>query len=178
MANALAAISTGSDRIHATALGLGERTGNTPVEQLLTNLYLLNLRRNDLTALPAYMETVAKGFGVSIPANFPVVGRDAFRTATGVHAAAVTKALESGHRDLADLVYSGVPASCVGREQEIEIGQLSGASNVRYYLRSRNLPDAPEIVQAVLERAKASSRVLREKEIADIVRRLSPDQEQ
>jgi len=173
MANALAAIRAGADRIHATALGLGERTRNTPTEQLLANLLLLGLRHDDLTSLPLYVETVADSFKVPVPTNIPVVGRDAFRTATGVHAAAVAKSLERGDQALADLVYSGVPASCVGRLQEIEVGQLSGASNVRHYLRSRGLLDTPEIVQAVLGLAKRSSCVLTEKEILDFVQAFS-----
>jgi len=169
VANTLAALEAGATRVHGTALGVGERVGNTPMEQLLVNLKLLGWRDDDLTALPEYTETVSKAVGVPIPVNTPIVGRDAFRTATGVHAAAVIKATRKGAAWLADRVYSGVPASWIGREQEIEIGHMSGASNVIYYLQTRGLPTDQEIVQAVLAVAKKSERLLTEEEILEAV---------
>ena len=175
VANTLAAIETGATRVHGTALGVGERVGNTPMEQLLVNLKLLGWRDDDLTALPDYVQTVSQAVGVPIPVNTPIVGRDAFRTATGVHAAAVIKAQRKGEAWLADRVYSGVPASWIGREQEIEIGHLSGASNCIYYLRSRGLPAGPEVVEAVLAAAKESERLLTEEEIREVVDQLAGD---
>ncbi len=115
VANTLAAAEAGATRVHGTALGVGERVGNTPMEQLLVNLKLLGWRDDDLSALPEYVETVSQAVSVPIPMNTPIVGRDAFRTATGVHAAAVIKAQRRGKSWLADRVYSGVPASWVGR---------------------------------------------------------------
>ena len=174
LANTLAAIEAGATRVHGTALGIGERVGNTPMEQLLVNLRLLGVRDNDLTRLPEYVEPVAEATGVPIPANTPIVGKDAFRTATGVHAAAVVKALRKGDAWLADRVYSGVPACWIGRRQEIEIGHMSGASNVHHYLQVHGLPDVPEVVEAVLAAAKSSERVLAASEIQEIVRRATP----
>lgn len=130
LANTLAAIEAGASRVHGTALGIGERVGNTPIEQLLVNCKLLGLRDNDLTSLPQYIDVVSLATRVPVPVNAPVVGRDAFRTATGVHAAAVVKAQKKGHNWLADRVYSGVPAAWIGRTQQIEIGPMSGNSNV------------------------------------------------
>ncbi len=169
MANTLAALEAGATRVHGTALGIGERIGNTPMEQLLVNLKLLGWRDDDLTALPDYVETVSQAVGVPIPVNMPIVGRDAFRTATGVHAAAVIKAERRGQAWLADRVYSGVPASWVGRAQEIEVGHMSGASNVQYFLRSRDLPATQEVVDAVLALANKSERLLTEEEILEVV---------
>src|SRR5207249_1645330 len=77
---------------------------------------------------------------VRIAPNYPVVGADAFRTATGVHAAAVVKAYRKGDRALMDAVYAAVPASLVGRESEIEVGPMSGRSNVVFWLEKRGLP--------------------------------------
>jgi 2-isopropylmalate synthase len=173
VANTLAALEAGATRVHGTALGVGERVGNTPMEQLLVNLKLLGWRDDDLTALPDYVDTVSKAVGVPIPVNTPIIGRDAFRTATGVHAAAVIKAKRKGQSWLADRVYSGVPASWVGREQEIEVGHMSGASNVVYYLNAHNLPVSPEVVQAVLSAAKKSERLLTEEEILEAVKSAS-----
>lgn len=164
-ANTLAAVEAGASRVHGTALGIGERVGNTPMEQLLVNFKLLGLRNDDLTRLPEYVKKVSDATGVPIPVNTPIVGRDAFRTATGVHAAAVVKALKKGNEWLADRVYSGVPAGWVGRSQEIEVGPMSGNSNVVYYLTSRGLTATPEAVQAVMAAAKGSNRLLTEAEI-------------
>jgi 2-isopropylmalate synthase len=169
VANTLAAIEAGATRAHGTALGVGERVGNTPMELLLVNLKLLGWRNDDLTTLPEYSAAVSRAVGVPIPANWPVVGRDAFRTATGVHAAAVVKAQRKGADWLADRVYSGVPASWVGRGQEIEVGHMSGSSNVLHYLRSRGLPTDQVVVDAVMAVAKRSERLLTEQEIMDIV---------
>ncbi len=169
VANTLAAIEAGATRVHGTALGVGERVGNTPMEQLLVNLKLLGLRDDDLTALPEYVAIVSKATDVPVPVNMPIVGRDAFRTATGVHAAAVIKAQRKGEAWLADRVYSGVPASWVGRAQEIEVGHMSGTSNVLYYLRNRGLPDGNEVVEAVLAAAKKSERLLSDAEIREVV---------
>jgi 2-isopropylmalate synthase len=169
LANTLAAIRAGATRVHGTALGVGERVGNTPMEQILVNLKLLGLRDDDLSSLGEYVEVVAEAVRVPLAVNAPIVGRDAFRTATGVHAAAVIKAERRGHDWLADRVYSGVPASWLGRRQEIEVGHMSGASNVQYYLRTRGLPEIPEVVEALLAVAKRSERVLTEKEILEIV---------
>ena len=170
VANTLAAIKAGASRVHATALGIGERVGNTPMEQLLVNLKLLGMRDDDLTCLPDYLHIVSQSTGVTIPINSPIIGRDAFRTATGVHAAAVIKAQRKGDAWLADRIYSGIPAGWIGREQEIEIGPMSGLSNVNYYLTSRDLPTDHQLAQEILTTAKKSNRTLTEEEILEIVR--------
>jgi len=171
LANTLAAIEAGASRVHGTALGIGERVGNTPMEQLLVNLNLLGMRHDDLSSLQGYVDSVSAATSVPVPANTPVIGRDAFRTATGVHAAAIIKAQKKGDRWLTDHVYSGVPASLIGRNQEIEVGPMSGSSNVIFYLSQRGIVASHELIQAVLLAAKESSRILQEPEILAIVRR-------
>jgi 2-isopropylmalate synthase len=171
LANSIAAIDGGATRIHGTGLGIGERVGNTPMEQLLVNLKLLGLRDGDLRRLPEYVAAVADATAVAIPVNAPIIGRDAFRTATGVHAAAVIKAKRRGHDLLANLVYSGVPAHIVGRRQEIEIGPMSGNSNVVFYLAEHGLPGTLDIIAAVLAEAKRSDHVLAEGDIVRVVKR-------
>lgn len=171
LANSIAAIDGGATRIHGTGLGIGERVGNTPMEQLLVNLKLLGLRDGDLRRLPEYVAAVADATAVPIPFNAPIIGRDAFRTATGVHAAAVIKAKRRGHDLLANLVYSGVPAHIVGRKQEIEIGPMSGNSNVIFYLAEHGLPGTNDIIAAVLAEAKRSDHVLAEGDIVRVVKR-------
>jgi 2-isopropylmalate synthase len=163
--NSLAAIEAGATRVHGAGIGIGERVGNTPMDALLVNLVLMGRREADLTALPEYCAAVSAATGVPIPANYPIVGRDAYRTATGVHAAAVIKAFKKQEPELADAVYSGVPASLVGREQAIEIGPMSGKSNVVFWLERRGLEATDERVDRIFAKAKASSGVLEEDEI-------------
>ncbi len=166
--NSIAAARAGASRLHATALGIGERVGNTPMDLLLVNLSLMGWIERDLSVLPAYCRLVAEATGVPCPDNYPVVGRDAFRTGTGVHAAAIIKAQKKGDDWLADRIYSGVPAGLIGRHQEIEIGPMSGQSNVVYWLESRGAEASPELVEEIFGCAKASERVLEESEIAAI----------
>jgi isopropylmalate/homocitrate/citramalate synthase len=165
IANSLAAIAAGADQVHAAALALGERVGNTPMELMLVNLRLLGLIDHDLSKLKKYSEAVARATHTTIPPNYPVVGRDAFRTATGVHAAAIVKAYKKGDSELANSIYSGVPSQLFGLEQIIEIGPLSGKSNVLYWLEKRGIPATDELVERIYNAAKKSERILSEEEI-------------
>ena len=166
LANALAAMEAGADRIHGTALGIGERVGNVEMELLLVNLHLMGVKERSLDALPDYCRTVAEACGVPLPPGYPVVGKDAFRTATGVHASAIIKAEEKGDAWLADRIYSGIPASLVGRSQEIEVGPMSGLSNVRYWLRTHGYDASNEdLCHRIMEAAKRSSRTLPKEEL-------------
>lgn len=170
MPNSLAALRAGVDRVHACALGIGERCGNTPMDILLVNLKLLGWIDNDLSRIADYCHLVSEATGVAIPPNYPIVGHDAFRTGTGVHAAAVIKALNKHDDWLADRVYSGVPAGEFGLKQTIEVGPMSGLSNVQYWLSSRGYPVEDELVRVVFDKAKASNRVLEDEEIEQLVR--------
>lgn len=167
--NAITAALSGADRVHGTALGVGERVGNAPLDQILVNLKMMGLIDNDLTTLAEYVQVVSDAVGVPVPHGYPVVGRDAFRTATGVHASAVIKAYEKGDREIADLVYSAVPAHMFGLTQVIEIGPMSGASNVSYWLRSRGITPEKPLVDALLQRAKAARGVLSDDEAMEVV---------
>jgi isopropylmalate/homocitrate/citramalate synthase len=167
--NSIAAIQGGADQVHGSALGIGERVGNTPMDQLLVNLKLMGWIQNDLSRLGEYCSLVSKACGWAIPCNYPVFGRDAFRTATGVHAAAVIKSYRKGDRELADLVYSGVPAGQFGLEQVVEIGPMSGKSNVIYWLEKRGIEAKEERVNRIYNRAKQASTVLADDEIMRLV---------
>ena len=169
--NTLAALDAGATRLHGAAIGIGERVGNTQMDTLLVNLVLMGYIERDLSSLGEYCRVVSEATGVPIPANYPVVGKDAFRTATGVHAAAVIKAFRKNDMALVDAVYSGVPASLVGREQEVEVGPMSGRSNVVFWLERRGLSADDAVVDRIFARAKASPSVLTE---GDILRELSP----
>jgi 2-isopropylmalate synthase len=170
---ALHALEWGVDRVHGCALGIGERVGNTSMDHLLLNLYLLgalDLDDHDLSVLVEYVEKVSDYTGVPIHPSYPLVGRDAFRTATGVHAAAIIKAEAKGELELADKVYSSVPARVFGRKQQIEIGHYSGRSNVIYWLRERGIEPTDALVDRVLAHAKGRDSTLEEDEILAVVR--------
>ncbi len=169
LVNALFAIEAGADRVHGTILGIGERVGNTPLDLLLMNLKLLNVIDADLRALAKLVELVAEATDWYIPPSYPVFGRDAFRTGTGVHAAAVIKALKTGDMMLADQIYSGVPASWFGRQQEIEVGPMSGNSNIVFWLQQHNFEPTNERVEKIRQIAKSTNRVLSEQELLSIV---------
>ncbi len=165
ISNTLAALEAGATRLHAAALGIGERVGNTPMDLLMVNLVLMGYLDRDLTPLPAYCALAAEACDMSIPPNYPVLGRDAFRTATGVHASAVIKAIRKHDEDLVDAVYSGVPARMVGRKQAIEVGPMSGRSNVVFWLELRGIEATDAGADAIFAKAKASPRVLTDDEI-------------
>lgn len=170
LTNALTAYEAGAERIHGTALGIGERVGNTEMDLLMVNLRLLGWIDNDLSALGEYCDLAARACGVDLPHDYPVVGRDAFRTATGVHAAAIIKAEDKGADWLADRVYSGVPASMVGRHQTIEVGPMSGLSNVKYWLATHGYdPTDDELCDRIFAAAKKSDHTLSEDELSALV---------
>jgi len=172
IANSMAAIIAGANCVHGCAIGLGERVGNTQVDQMLVNLKLMGIApwdEQDLTKLKQYCQAVSRATGVPIPANYPVVGDDAFRTATGVHAAAIIKAYRKDDVVLANAVYSGVPSHMFGLEQIIDIGPMSGKSNVLWWLERHGIPVSDGIVDRIYQRAKQSDHTLSEAEILECV---------
>lgn len=171
LANAFAAIEAGATRVHGTALGIGERCGNTEMDLLLVNLQLMGLHDADLTVLPEYCELTAEACQVPLVHSYPVVGHDAFRTGTGVHAAAIIKAEEKGDAWLADRIYSAIPASMVGRKQLIEIGPMSGLSNVKYWLREHGYdPEDEELSGRIFAAAKQTDHTLTDGEVEALIR--------
>jgi 2-isopropylmalate synthase len=171
LANSLAAIQAGATRVHGTALGIGERCGNAEMELILVNLALLGVHQADLSLLPAYCQLAARSYHVPLVSSYPVVGADAFRTATGVHAAAIVKAEQKGDAWLADRIYSGVPASLVGRRQHIEVGPMSGLSNVKYWLREHGYdPEDEALCGRVFDAAKRTDHTLSKEELDALCR--------
>jgi 2-isopropylmalate synthase len=172
IANSLASLVAGANCVHGCAIGLGERVGNTQIDQMLVNLKLMGIapwEQQDLTKLKQYCETVSRATGVPIPKNYPVVGEDAFRTATGVHAAAIIKAYRKNDVVLANTVYSGVPSHVFGMDQTIDIGPMSGKSNVLFWLERRGIAAAEETVERIYQLAKQSDHTLSESEILECV---------
>jgi 2-isopropylmalate synthase len=169
VANAIAAYEAGANRIHATAFGIGERCGNCPMDTLLVNMKLLGYIDNDLTKLCEYADAVSRAVGVPVPGNYPVVGADAFETATGVHAAAVVKALRMNDTWLANRVYSSVPADEVGQRQNVRIGPMSGRSNVLHWLKNHGFESRDDVVDRIFREAKQADHVLTDDEIRGVI---------
>jgi 2-isopropylmalate synthase len=169
LVNAIAAIEAGADRIHGCGLGVGERVGNTSMDLLLLNLKLMGWYPHDLSMLVPYVQKVSQACKFPIPQNYPLAGADAFRTATGVHAAAIIKAQRRGDAWLADRIYSGVPAGEFGKEQQIEIGHMSGMSNVKYWCERHGVAATDALCQAILARAKSCSWTLTDEEIRAVI---------
>src|SRR5438132_10794815 len=169
--NSIAALEAGADRVHGCAMGIGERVGNTPIDLLMVNLKLMGWIDNDLTQLPEYVHFVSNATKVPLPDQYPVIGRDAFRTGTGVHAAAIIKAKKKGSEWLADRVYSGVPAGMFGLEQIIEVGPMCGLSNVIYWLVEHGYPQEESLAKEIFQQAKSTNRILTDDELHSSARR-------
>ena len=175
--NCIAALEAGADRVHGSAAGIGERVGNAPMDLLMVNLKLMGWIDNDLTKLPEYVQFVARVTGVGLDDRYPVFGRDAFRTGTGVHAAAIIKAKKKGSEWLADRVYSGVPAGMFGLQQVIEVGPMCGLSNVIYWLDSNGYPQEEGLAKEIFQQAKSTNRVLTEDELHSAARKWQESEE-
>ena len=169
--NSIAALEAGADRVHGSAGGIGERVGNTPMDILMVNLKLMRWIDNDLTQLGEYVKFVSNAVRIPLADQYPVFGRDAFRTGTGVHAAAIIKAKKKGSEWLADRVYSGVPAGMFGLEQIIEVGPMCGLSNVIYWLASHGYPQEESLAKEIFQLAKSTDRVLTDDELHSCARR-------
>ena len=165
VSNAICAIHAGVNRVHGTGAGIGERVGNVAMDQLMVNLKMKKWIQNDLTYLPEYCQKVSEYTGIPVPINYPIFGKDAFRTATGVHAAAILKSLNLGDSELVDRVYSSVPANMFGLEQVVEIGPLSGESNVIFWLKKRKIEPRDELVKKIFQKAKQSTTILSDEQI-------------
>ncbi|MEA2488558.1 MAG: hypothetical protein QOH21_350 [Acidobacteriota bacterium] len=174
--NCIAALEAGADRVHGTAAGIGERVGNTPIDILMVNLKLMGWIDNDLTQLPAYVRYVTQATHVPLSDRYPVFGKDAFRTGTGVHAAAIIKAKKKGSEWLADRVYSGVPAGMFGLQQIIEVGPMCGLSNVIYWLAEHGYPQEESLAKELFQLAKSTNRVLTDEELHSCAHRWQEQQ--
>ena len=170
VANNIAAVEAGADVIHGTALGVGERAGNAPLDQTLVNLKLLGVIDNDLTQLDAYMQKANEYIEVPLPRNYPVFGMDAFETGTGVHASAVIKAMKKGDDWLADRVYSGVPAGDFGLRQVIRIGHMSGRSNIIHWLNQHGIEESSSLVDHLFNVAKSQRRLMSDEEVFSAIK--------
>jgi 2-isopropylmalate synthase len=171
LANSLTALAAGCARVHGTVLGVGERAGNTSIDQLIVNSELEHLGEYDLKALRDYCELASEVLGVVIPPNYPAIGRDVFKTSAGVHASAILKAHRMGDTSIKDSVYAAIPAGLLGRQQEVLIDGSSGVSNVQYWMSVNGVTDGvdADLIDAVLRTAKRVDRPLTDDEIRGVL---------
>ncbi|MEV0459000.1 LeuA family protein [Catellatospora methionotrophica] len=169
LANSLTALALGCQRVHGTILGVGERAGNASIDQLIVNHHLEDGSAYDLLALRRYCDYAAGVLGVDIPDNYPAMGRDVFKTSAGVHATAILKAHEKGNQRVKDTVYSSVPASSLGRAQEVLIDSSSGANNIRYWLTMHGFPVEDSSIKRILDTAKMSTTPLDDQQIRQML---------
>lgn len=155
LANTLAAVEVGVDRVHGTALGIGERVGNTPMEHLLVNLKLLGVLQNDLSRLQEYVDTVSRHCRVPLPFSWPGLGRDAFAATSAESAERLIELYELGERQLFEHTFSGVAPGLVGREARFAVGPRSGPANVRgWQLQSQRSGEVEPVLAAARERGR------------------------
>jgi len=163
VANSMAAIYAGVSEVHATMHGMGERTGNAALEQIVLNLYTDHgIALVDPEGIMRISAFITERSGIRAPVNAPVVGRNAFWHASGVHGDAVDKSQRSGFTTRGGVdggsIYACYNPAAVGRKEEMGVdGQLIGRANVKYRLAEFGIsvPDdvVPAIVRAVKERA-------------------------
>ncbi len=169
--NTIFSILAGADRVHGCGIGIGERVGNTPMDLLIVNLHLMGIVKDkNIAILPEYCNKVSEYTNVPIPNNYPVFGEDAFETGTGIHAAAIVKALNKNEFDIADAVYSGIPASIFGRKQKILVGPMSGRSNIIFWLKSHGYTEDPNLVTFICNDVKKCKRILKDEELEALVK--------
>ena len=168
LANALASIEAGASIVSGTFTGMGERTGNIPLEQMILILSEAGNEMYDLRYLTRACELFCLSSRIEMAPGLPIVGRDAFSTSTGTHAAAIRKARAMG-RDFEDLVYSAVSAGALGRAQTLLIGPNSGRGAICAVLEEMSIPATDRTVGLVLHHCKENDRCL---ESADEIRGL------
>ena len=161
-ANAVAGIQAGATFLSTTVLGLGERTGNAPLEELvMASLYILNIDPLIETArFREIAEYVAKASGRNIPDWKPVVGKNCFVHEAGIHADGVIKCASN---------YEAYAPETVGLERGISIGKHSGRHTVISALSKNGIEvddkSATEILELVRSSSVALKRSLSDKEL-------------
>jgi len=147
MANTLAALKAGASAAHVTVNGLGERAGNTPLEELVMALEVLyqyptGIRTEDLYPLSTMVSRLT---GVPLPTNKAVVGEMAFTHESGIHAHGVLREPST---------YEPVRPEMVGRKRRILLGKHSGSAAVKAALHEMNYRPEEVQLKEILKRIK------------------------
>jgi isopropylmalate/homocitrate/citramalate synthase len=172
VANTINAVLAGAEVIHSTVLGIGERAGNTPMEE--TALALLTLYGIDVgidfSKLNELSKMVQKLTGIEVPKNRPFIGDWAYNIESGI----VTGWYKNVFEVDPTIVYPVNPEFVGHPPPDIFMGKKSGLDNIGIWARKLNIELDEEAELAVLKKVKQLShdlkRVLTENEFAEIVK--------
>ncbi len=163
-ANTLAALEAGTDVVHASVIGLGERVGNAPLEEVAAGATLLHGRahRLDLSRLCELARLVQRCSGVTVAANKAIVGESYSQVESGAVAAEYTRIMEQ--REDLQWLFPFRPALVGAPDIQLVLGKGSGKANINAALASANLTLPParlqEVVAAVKQEAARLHRLL------------------
>jgi len=148
VATELAGVEAGAEVVHSCANGLGERTGNAALEELIVALHVLYgyETQYDLARLPELGALVSRISGIPIAANKPILGDRNFTRESGIGVDLVVKE---------PLAMFGTHPALTGRRGEVVLGKKSGKLSITYNLEQLGIADADdEAVGEMLKRVK------------------------
>lgn len=149
LANTLAAAEAGAKQLHTTVNGIGERSGNTPLEELLVALRIHHeVDRYDTTKLTSLSKLVQSSSGVVMPKNKAVVGENAFAHESGIHVAAVLEEPRT---------YELYSPEMVGSARRIIIGKHTGAKALKYITKKMGYDLKKDEICLLAEKVKRCS---------------------
>jgi homocitrate synthase NifV len=151
-ANTLAAIRAGASAASVTVLGLGERAGNAPLEEVCVALPRTAEARTgvDPTRLAALAELVAHAARDSIPRAKPIVGADIFTHESGIHVAGLLSDVRT---------YQGLDPAMLGRRHKVVIGKHSGLAALRSICATAGIDLDGKAGAALLARVKSMAKL-------------------
>lgn len=148
VATELAGVEAGAEVVHSCANGLGERTGNAALEELMVALHVLYgyNTQYDLGKLPELGELVSRISNLPIAVNKPILGARNFTRESGIGVDLVVKE---------PLAMFGTHPALTGRRGEVVLGKKSGKASITYNLEQMAIPDpGDEVVSEILRRVK------------------------
>jgi len=147
-ANALAGFQAGASVVSTTVLGLGERSGNAALEEVIMAARHVygHPYRFDLSLIPALCASVAAASGRSIPEGKPIVGQRVFSHESGIHVDGVLKNPAN---------YEPFPPEELGRSREILLGKHSGRNALAHRLSALGVAGPGARVDELLPKIRA-----------------------
>ena len=145
--NTMAALKCGASCAHVTVNGLGERAGNTPLEEIVMALEILyeyptRIKKEDLYQLSTLVSRLT---GVPLPVNKAVVGEMAFTHESGIHAHGVMKDPST---------YEPIKPETIGRKRRIVLGKHSGSASIESALNEMSYKADENQIKEIVKRIK------------------------
>lgn len=165
VANTITAAEAGAYQLHTTVNGIGERVGNTPLEELLVALRLqFGIDKYNLANLTDLSKIVERHSRLRLPKNKPVVGLNAFSHESGIHVAAVLEEPET---------YELFSPQLVGNKRRIVIGKHTGKKALQYVIAELGYrPTRDELCEILddVKRVCETKKSVSQDELEDIIR--------